>query len=47
MEYAKYKHITVNLSLYEKLRAIGPEESFNSVISRLVDQVEQETSDKG
>jgi predicted CopG family antitoxin len=42
MEYHRFKNIVVSLSNYEKLRQIGPDESFNQVISRLIEKQEQE-----
>jgi predicted CopG family antitoxin len=41
-EYAKYRNIVISLSNYEKLREIGPDDSFNKVISRLIETAEQQ-----
>lgn len=38
MSYAEFKHIVVSVKNYDKLREIGPEESFNKVISRLIEK---------
>jgi predicted CopG family antitoxin len=41
-QHAEFKHIVVSVSNYEKLRQIGPDESFNHVISRLIQKEQQE-----
>jgi predicted CopG family antitoxin len=39
---AKFKHIVVSVSNYDKLREIGRDESFNKTISRLIEKEEQQ-----
>lgn len=40
--YVKYRNIVVPLSTYEKLRQIGPNDSFNKVICELISKAEHE-----
>jgi predicted CopG family antitoxin len=45
-EYTKFKNIAISVSTYEKLREIGPDDSFNKVINRLIENAEQQGQDR-